>query len=355
MTHGNATISITTGTIVKTVLILVGLWLLYYLRELVLVVLTAVVIASAFEPSVKLLTKARLPRLVAVIALYLFLCTFFFGLFYFFLPTVIQDMKSFVASTPAYVQTITGASAFNDFAFLFGIPENTPIDAEALLEGLNQNLSLSGFFGGSFSAAASVIGGVVSLILILVFSFYFTVAETGVDDFLRVIAPKQYQPYLLHLWFRTRHKIGLWMQGQILLGVIVGVLVYLSLTILGIKHALLLAVLAAVMELIPVFGPTISAVPAVLIGFADGGAAMGLLVIALYAIIQQFENHLIYPLVVTKVVGVPPLVIILGLIIGWNLAGFLGILLSVPLAAAIQEFVTDWSKGKVFVKEEKAA
>lgn len=348
-----ATISITTGTIVKTALIGIGLFLLYYLRELVLVVLTAVVISSACEPAVRFFMRARIPRLVAVILLYLILFMFLFGMFYFFLPTVLNDIKGFIGSLPEYLEAVSVFLALGDFGFLFGLPPGAA--SSDVVAQINQHLSLANVFGNSFSAAATVVGSIFSLILIIVFSFYFTVAETGVDDFLRVIAPKKYQPYLLNLWFRARHKIGLWMQGQVLLGVIVGVLVYLSLTIIGVKHALLLAVLAAVLELIPVFGPTISAVPAVLIAFADGGLALGLVVIALYVIIQQFENHLIYPLVVTKVVGVPPLLVILGLIIGWNVAGFLGILLSVPISAALQEFVSDWSKGKVFVQEGETA
>ncbi len=347
------TISITTGTILKTALIGIGLFLLYFLREIVLVVLTAVVIASACEPAVRFFMRARIPRLIAVIILYLLLFTFLFGMFYFFLPTVLNDVKGFVAALPLYLEAVSVLVALEDFAFLFGLAPGAT-SADVIVE-INKNLNLAAVFGNSFSAAATVLGSLFSLVLILVFSFYFTVAETGVDDFLNVIAPNKYKPYLLNLWFRARYKIGLWMQGQVLLGVIVGVLVYLSLTIIGVKHALLLAVLAAVLELIPVFGPTISAVPAVLIAFADGGVALGLVVIALYVIIQQFENHLIYPLVVTKVVGVPPLLVILGLIIGWNIAGFLGILLSVPISAALQEFVSDWSRGKIFVKEGEGA
>lgn len=348
------TISITTGTIIKTTLILTGLWLLYYLREIVLVVLTAVVISSALEPAVRFFMRGRFPRLIAVICIYLLLFLFLFGIFYFFVPTVVNDLAFFIEAFPTYVERVSTTVAIEDYAFLLGF-SGTELGTVDIIAELRAALDPAVIFGSSFSAAATVFGGLFSLILIIVFSFYFTVAETGIDDFLRIVAPKKYQAYLLNLWFRARHKIGLWMQGQVLLGVIVGVLVYLSLTIIGVEHALLLAVLAAVLELIPVFGPTISAVPAVLIGFADGGFAVGLLVIALYVIIQQFENHLIYPLVVTKVVGVPPLLVILGLIVGWNLFGFLGILLSVPVSAAIQEFVTDWSKGKVFADGEKTA
>ncbi|MBL7045777.1 MAG: AI-2E family transporter, partial [Parcubacteria group bacterium] len=150
-------------------------------------------------------------------------------------------------------------------------------------------------------------------------------------------------------------KIGRWMQGQLILAAIIGVLVYLGLTILGVKHALLLALIAALFELIPVFGPILASIPAIIIGFVDGGATIGLLVVGLYLIIQQFENHLIYPLVVTKVVGVPPLLVILALLIGAQLAGFLGIILSVPVAAAIQEFVKDLQENRKRVLENGEA
>ena len=142
------------------------------------------------------------------------------------------------------------------------------------------------------------------------------------------------------------------MQGQLILGVIIGVLVYLGLTILGVKYALLLAVLAALFELIPLFGPILSAIPAVLIALTSGGLTLALFVVGLYLIIQQFENHLIYPLVVTKVVGVPPLLVILALIIGAQLAGFLGVILAVPAATVVQELVKDIQKNRAeFLKK----
>ena len=123
--------------------------------------------------------------------------------------------------------------------------------------------------------------------------------------------------------------------------------------ILGIQNALILAVLAGVLEIIPVFGPIISAIPAILFGFASGGLTMGLLVLGLFVIIQQFENHLIYPLVVKKVVGVSPIIVILALIVGAKFAGFLGILLSVPVTSALMEYIDDVDRDKHFVAEPK--
>lgn len=334
-------ISITLGTVIKTVLILVGAWLLFYLRDLVLIVVTAIVIASAMEPALRSLIRHKIPRLVSVILIYLLLFLLFFGLFYLFLPAVLEDLATFVGSLPVYLDTFNLIGAFDEYARILGTGVPGALTANDIMESIRQALNLGGAYGNAFEAASAVFGGVFSFILIIVFSFYFAVLETGVDDFLRIVSPRKYQAYVLDLWRRSQHKIGLWMQGQLLLAVIVGVLTYLGLTILGIKHALFLAVIAAVFEIIPVFGPILAAVPATIIAFVDGGATLGILTIALYIIVQQFENHLIYPLVVTRVVGVPPLLVILALIAGYELAGFLGIVLSVPVAGAIQEFVKD--------------
>jgi len=128
----------------------------------------------------------------------------------------------------------------------------------------------------------------------------------------------------------------------------------LGLTILSVKHALVLAVIVALFELIPVFGPVLAAVPAVAIAFVDNGFGTGVVVICLYIIFQQFENHLIYPLVVTRVVGVPPLLVILALIAGGELAGFLGIILAVPLAGTLQELARDIESGHLFEEQPNA-
>lgn len=341
------TISITAGTVVKALVILAVAWLLITLQWLVMDVLTAVVIASAIEPGVRGLTKRKVPRTLAVIIVYLLLFLVFFVLFYFFFPSVLNDFGTFVASFPTYLSAFTHAGAFDTYANLIGVPAPSLLSVDNIMTGIRSALNFSTFFSSPLAAVTVIFGGVFSFVLIIIFSFYFAVLETGVDDFLHIIAPRKHQAYVLGLWKRAQHKIGLWMQGQLLLAVIMGVLVYLGLTILGIPHALVLAVIAGICEIIPVFGPVLAAVPAVIIGFVDGGFTVGLLVVALYVIFQQFENYLIYPLVVTRVVGVPPLLVILALIAGGELAGFLGIILAVPLAATIQELARDIESGKL--------
>ena len=340
-------ISITAGTIVKAVLIIGVAWILIQLQSLLLDVLTAIVLASAIEPAVKALRKRKLPRVLAVLTVYLVLFGTFFVLFYFFLPSVLEDFATFVASVPTYLDAFTRTGAFNAYANILGVPAPSLLNVTDVMSGIRAALNLNGMFSNFFAAAAQISGGVFSFIIIIVFSFYFAVIETGVDDFLRIIVPKKHQLYVLDLWKRSQHKIGLWMQGQLLLALIIGILIYLGLTVLGVKHALVLAVIAGCFEIIPVFGPILSAVPAVVIAFVSGGVTLGIFTVALYVIAQQFENHLIYPLVVTRVVGVPPLLVILALIIGAQLAGFLGIILSVPIAATLQELAHDIESGKL--------
>jgi len=340
-------ITISSGTIIKAILIVLLFAFLYMLRDLVLVLLTAVVIASSIEPATRWFGKYKIPRIPAVLFIYLLFIGVFAGLLYFFIPPILNEASSLVSSIPQYVESIEIYNPTNNLGIT---------GAGNLVGGIQESLSLkdlvvnlqeaaSRLSGGAFQTVSSIFGGVFSFILIIIISFYFSVQEKGIENFLQIITPVKHEKYIIDLWKRSQAKIGKWMQGQLLLGVLIGILVYLGLTILGVKYAMTLALLAAIAELIPVFGPVLAAVPAVALGFMDS-VTLGFMVAGFYVIIQQFENHLIYPLVVRKVVGVPPLLVILALIVGAKLAGFLGIILSVPIAAAIIEFTDDIQKEK---------
>jgi len=187
------------------------------------------------------------------------------------------------------------------------------------------------------------------LSLILIISFYLSVTEKGIENFLRIITPKNKEEYIIGLWQRTEHKIGLWLQGQMLLGLIMGVLAYLGLTIMGVKYSLVLAILTAFCELVP-YGIFLAMIPVVLFSFLDGGITLAALSFFLYFILHQFETYLIYPLIIKKVIGVSPLVVILSIIIGLQLAGFLGMILAIPVAVCLLEFLDDLEKKKINIK-----
>lgn len=346
----NVNITISSGTIIKSILFVLLIATLFFLKDLVLIVMTAIVIASAIEPITKWFISYKFPRVAAVLLVYVIVVLGFLSIFYFFVPPLLEEASNFIAFLPKYTNLFDLSGTFGG-TFLSN-PESV-VQSFSLRETLsNIQSSFTNVSEGFVRSVSIVFGGALSFVLIIVFSFYFAVQETGIDDFLRVVTPVKHQNYILDLWRRSQFKIGRWMQGQLILAFIVGVLVYLGLTVLDIRYALLLAVLAAVFELIPLFGAILAAIPGVIIAGVDGGVTLGLLVIGLYLIIQQFENHLIYPLVVTKVVGVPPLLVILALIVGAQFAGFLGIILSVPIAAIIQELVKDIQKEKeIFLKK----
>ncbi len=350
----NFTIQISSGTVIKTILYLVLFYVLFLIKDLILVVFGAVVIASSIEPVTKWLGKRKIKRLPAVILVYFILAVFLFGLFFFFLPQVLSEALTYANNLPENISIGDLWSPIRDNSLFSSFTSS--------VQGISQDFSLkeivghaqafiSGTSEGVFKTANLTFGRVLSFILIIVLSFYFAVQEDGVGNFLRIVAPPKSQKYIIDLWRRSQVKIGYWLQGQLLLGLLIGLFVYVGLAILGIKHALLLATLAAIFELIPVFGPLLSAAPGVLVAYVDGGLTTGLLVAGLYLIIQQFENHLIYPLVVRKIVGISPILVILSLVIGAKLAGFLGVLLSVPIAAVFMEYINDVEKDRRNVVE----
>ncbi|PCI30661.1 hypothetical protein COB52_01340 [Candidatus Kaiserbacteria bacterium] len=336
--------SITTGTVVRILLVLAGAALLWYLRDLALIVLTSIVIASAIEPAARGLMKYKVPRAMSVLFVYLLFFGMFFSVVFFLLPPVLDETSELLTAIPKYLETIGAQDAVDQGALV----ETQSFINEFSLRDSTRDLNtfLSGLSGNFLAAMTVIFGGALSFILIVVFSFYFAINERGIEEFLKVVTPIQHENYVIDLWRRAQKKIGLWMQGQFLLAVLIGVLTYLGLSILGVPYALVLAVIAGIMELIPVFGPILAAIPAVGVAFSTGGATFAAMVTALYLIIQQFENHLIYPLVVTKVVGVPPILVILALLIGVKVAGILGLLLAVPVAAALQELFTDMEKSR---------
>lgn len=340
----NHTISITTGTLIKAIVVIAVAALLWYVRDLLLVLLASIVFASAVSPVAHRLTEYRVPRIAAVTIVYVLFFSIVLSVVLFFIPPVLQETTHFLGTLPEYLSAVGAQNA---------VSNGTIEQAHSVLSQLpfaettnNVNSFLRAASGDALAAVAVVFGGAISFVLIVVFSFYFAVNERGIEEFLRIVSPLEYETYILDLWTRSRHKIGLWLQGQLVLAVLIGVLVYLGLTILGIPYALVLAVISATFELFPVFGPILASVPAIGIGFATAGLTGGLLVAGFYLIIHQFENHLIYPLVVTKVVGVPPLLVIIALLLGAKLAGILGILLSVPLAAIAQEIFKDIDKAR---------
>ena len=373
--NGKLVVNITPGSFLKGILIVLLFWFLFFIKDVVLVVLTAIVIASGIEPLIQWFKRLKIKRLPAAIISYACLLTLFAGLMFFFVPAVLDETSSFLTDLPKYLDSTTLWNPLNVSDADIATPQKV---VENISDGVNNSTQLvknistgakttdttgpsfgigdlitdvqsltSNVSGGFVRIVSVVFGGLLSFILIVVLSFYLVVQEDGVTKFLGLVTPVKHEKYVVDLWKRSQKKIGQWMQGQLLLGILVGVLLYLGLMILGVNNALLLAVVSGMLEIIPVFGPIIASIPAIIMAFIGGGVTAALLVVGLYVIVQQFESNLIYPLVVRKIVGVSPILVILGLIIGAKLAGFLGIVLAVPTVSAIMEFIEDIERRKV--------
>ncbi len=340
-------VKLETKTIIEVILFGLLIVLLYILRDIVLVLLTSIVIASFIESVVRKFKKYKIPRTAVVVGVYLISMGFLLGIFYLFVPIFLTEASSLVASFGDFVpsdsvlQNLQGPTLSNTKELVSDISSNASIgeflhSAQDLVNGVS---------GGFIQTASIVFGGLLNVVLIAVITFYLSVQERGIEYFLRVITPIKTEEYIINLWERTERKIGLWMQGQMLLGVLIGILMYLGLTVLGIKYSLIIALLAALFELIP-FGIILASIIGMVFAFVDGGFLATAKVAILFTIVQQFENYLIAPLIVKKVIGISPLVVILSVLIGAKLAGVWGVVLAIPVAVCLLEYLSDVEKGK---------
>ena len=344
-------INISTSTFIR--ICVFGLLLLAAskLTDLILVVLTSIVIASFVEFSVEKLKPYIKNRTLVVFLIYSISIALLVYLFSVFVPVFVSEMSALVTQLGQYIP---------DNSILNTFQTDTISGAHNVVTNISKNASLSDiikstqgligtFSGGFFDVAGFAFGSAFNLALIMVISFYLSVKEKGIENFLRIVIPDSHEEYAISLWSRTERKIGLWLQGQLLLGLIIGMLAYLSLTILGVNYSLVLAILTALLELIPL-GIYIAMIPAVMFGFLSGGVSMAIMSFIIYFILHQFETYLIAPLIIKKVVGISPLVVILSVLIGFTLAGFWGVILAIPCAVCILEFLDDLEKKKILAR-----
>lgn len=350
----NATyISISTGTIVRVILLLIALYLFWALRDLILVVLTSIVIASFVESAIPAFKKVKIGRVFGVVIIYILSISLLAIIFYLFAPLLITEVYNFAQFISQYAPGVDFLNYFNNEAFSGAkdIVNNLShgISVDSLLS--TSKAFVDNLSSGFFTTLSVAFGSIINVILIVIISFYLSIQEKGIENFLRIILPIQHEEYVVDLWERTRRKIALWMRGQLLLGVIIMVLTYLVLAIMGIPYAFLLALIAGVMELIP-YGVLIALVPAVSFSYLSGGMNDAILVLGAYVIIHQFEVYLFSPLVIKKVTGLSPLIMILAVLVGFELGGFWGLILSIPGAMLFMEIMNDIEKKKISSREK---
>ena len=348
------TISISTGSMIRAMLVLIAVFLLWFLRDLIMVVLTSIVLASFVESAIPHFKKAGINRVFGVVILYAISLLVLAGLFYLFAPLLITELYTFSNFISGYIPGVSFLNFFQNEAFSGAKDIVNTISSDFSISAL---LSVSKAFllnlsGGFFQTLSVAFGGIFNFFLIFLISFYLSIQENGIQNLLSLISPIKYEDYVLDLWERSRRKIALWIKGQVVLGIVVAVLVYLVLSLLHMEYALLLSIIAGIMELVP-YGMLVALIPAFSFSYLSGGIYSALMVTGAYLIIHQFEVFLFAPLIIKRIVGLSPIVIILSMLIGFELSGFWGFILSIPVAVIAMEFLSDIEKHKTLARTNK--
>lgn len=334
---------ISSGTIVRGILIILFFIFLYILKDVVIIFLFALVIASAITPFANWLEDKGFPRVVGVLAFYLIVLGVAVFVLSLIVPYISNDLNRLIAVLPKVVERVSTS--------LQTAQQSAPQYLDFLSEVQNILSTISSYLQQASQSVVGLIvsffGGIFSFIAILIISFYLSVTKEGIETFLGSVVPEKHEKYVINLWKRTELKVGRWLQGQLLLGLIVGLMVYIGLSLLGIKYALLLSIVIMVMELVPMVGPVVAAIPAVALAFLQS-PSLGFWVVIFYIGVQQVENHVLVPLILGRTLNLNPVVVIIALLIGEQLAGIPGMILAVPVSTIFVELLDDFARQKEY-------
>jgi len=328
-------ITITTGTIIKIIVLLLGIYFLFLIKDILAILFISLVFSSAFDPWVDWMQNKRIPRSVGILLIYLISFALFSAAIYLIIPPIAEQVGSLSNEFPKYIDKITPSFySLKNFTVEHGLLDSI----KNTLGSLSDNLQ--GAAGGIFSTVTGIFGGIVSFFLILIITFYMVVEESAMKKLVASLAPEKNQTYVIGQVNRIQKKIGMWLRGQLVLMLFIAVMDYIGLSILGVKYALVLALLAGVSEIIPYLGPIIGSIPGIFLAFTQS-PMLALFAAILYYIVQIVESNILVPKVMEKAVGLHPLISISALLIGIQIGGITGGILSIPVATALNVFVKD--------------
>ncbi|MEK7212667.1 MAG: AI-2E family transporter [Patescibacteria group bacterium] len=294
----------------------------------------AIVISSGLEFMVNFLERRGAPRALGVIIIFLASAILVILTISVILPVLVVDMNTALA-------TLNKLAKDAWWGPLIGFKATQSVNA--LINRFSSEL-----FGSESSplgAVANLLGGLALTGSVIVTAFYLSLSRDGVERFIRAVFPADYEEVALRTYENSRKRIGFWFRSQILLSLTMGFLVFISLSILGVKYAVFLGMLTGLLELMPYIGPILAGSAAVIAALMTS-PTLALYTLIVFVVIHQLESHVFVPLIVGRSVGLHPVIVIAALLIGAQAGGFLGILISVPAAVVIQEIIEDWAGKK---------
>ncbi len=302
-----------------TVVIICFGWLLLQVKDIVLLLFVSFILVSAFAPFVKFLRSKKIPNILAILILYVLIVAFLALLIIPLVPFILSQFQLLLEHFPDYVkQTFktlnlhTNTSQINSFA-------------DSQVTSISRN---------AFDLTTGVFGGIFSSLTIIVISFYLLLDHDELKHKLASLFEKKDQEKAIQTFAHVEERLGAWLRGQLVLSLAVGLMAWVALTIVGVSFALPLAVLTGILEIAPIIGPIISSVPAIIVAFSVS-PTLGLIVALVFLLIQQIENNILVPKIMERAVGLHPVVVIIGVIVGGQLAGVMGALLAVPFISML--------------------
>ena len=316
--------------VVVATLAVTAIWLLFTLQSIVLQLLLGIVLSNGFAPLVGRLERFGLPRAVSVLLIYGLFIIVLVVVGFVVVPPLVQEIQQVAQNAPQYAEVVLQRldQMRSRFPFLPSIDE-----------GLTGQLSGQiGQLAGRTLAIASVLlgalSGLAAVVFVLLITLYLVADGARIREyFLSFLAISQRERVRV-VTSHMGQRMGHWFLGQLALSAIVGIITFIGLTILGVPGAVLLAVIAAVGEVVPVIGPLLAALPAVIVAFLQS-PFQGIAAAVFYIVLQQVENYALVPNIVGRAVKLPPLAVLFALLIGAALLGLIGALLAVPVAAAL--------------------
>lgn len=299
-------------------------YLFYLAREAVGVLAVAIVISLGLEPIVRFLQKRRIPRLLGALIVFIVGLLVFAVVIYFIVPIIISEIGGFLEHFN---------QSFTNF-FGIGLPQ-------AVIQDLTSSL---GKIFGFLNAANISIGGAIGVIITrtvlflatIIISFYLLVEKGGSERLIGVLVPDLYERSVMRIFQNFKIKIRRWLLAQIGLSFVIGVVVSIGLWLLGVRYFLILGLMAAAFEIVPIIGPVLAGATAFLVAVSDS-FSLGLYVLLFFFIVQQLENHILIPIIIGKSMKIHPVIVLSSLLAGGKIAGFVGIILAVPIAVIVQE------------------
>ncbi|OGK18777.1 hypothetical protein A3G67_00135 [Candidatus Roizmanbacteria bacterium RIFCSPLOWO2_12_FULL_40_12] len=319
-------IEISAKTILFTIAVLLLLQLVWLVKELFFSFLIALIIMSALNPLVTFLEKYKIPRGLSAFIVFVLLITGMVALLNWILPPLIEETGHLFASLPTYIKTLN--KTFN-------------LDLQSDLI----SRTLPNITSNTLNFAKEIFSNVIFIISTIFFSFYFLVEQNVIRKFMLHFFDKQKAHEVSDIVDKAEKRMRAWFWGELTLMFVIGTLTFIGLNIIGVRYALPLAIIAGLLEIAPVIGPIISAIPAFIVGIGDT-QYLGMAVVILYFIIQQFENQVIVPLVMKRAVGIAPIATLSALIIGGKIAGVIGILLAIPTALFLETIIVEIAKNR---------